>query len=461
MIWYYLTLVLASFFIFWILIRKRNVFHKVAEGSIALVNELLGNSEADDDELIKKIQASTNKLLKELLWMFTTIFLSIIAGAIPVIAYYLISRQDYNGLQLGSFYAILAISIGATLPFLIKNKNNTSVGYSELSKLFHRMILNNYNVAKKLFDFESKRISRKKVSIKSDFVIITGLARAGTTSLMTELSNMPEFVSLNYANMPFLTSPNIWRKFYKPKTDKLRERSHKDGIMMGFNSTEALEEYFFKMISKDRFIYKTHLKEYEVSTEENDQYLIYQRNIRKDNSKIYLAKNNNFLLRYHSLRSFNDDFFVFILFRDPLSHAASLMEKHQEYIQLQNEDPFVLEYMNWLGHHEFGLNQLPFQFNQSNSIIEGDRNTLDYWLKIWINYYSFASKLEHPNTVFINYDDYCSKPNQVLAKILLKLGLSGNVSDRRPFINKRKSDAKYSENLLKEANQIYIELKKN
>ena len=42
--------------------------------------------------------------------------------------------------------------------------------------------------------------------------------------------------------MPFLMSPKTWRKFYKPKEGKLKERSHKDGIMIGYNSNEALEE---------------------------------------------------------------------------------------------------------------------------------------------------------------------------------------------------------------------------
>lgn len=458
MIWYYLTLIIASFIIFLILVRKRNIFHRVAEGSIGLVNELLGNSGIDDDELIKKIQGSTNKLLLHLLYMFLLLIVAFALGAIPVILYYVISKQNFSDLNLGSFYAILSISVGATIPFLIPQKNNKSSSYSELSILLHRMILNNYNVAKKLFQIESKRISKKGVNSKSDFVIITGLARAGTTSLMTELSQMPEFVSLNYANMPFLTSPNIWRKIYHPKKDKLRERSHKDGIMMGFNSTEALEEYFFKMIANDSFIQKDHLNEYELSSDEYQDYLTYQRNIRKEDQKYYLAKNNNFLLRYKSLRSYNDDFHVFILFRDPLSHAASLMEKHHEYVQLQTEDPFVLEYMNWLGHHEFGLDQKPFLFKESKQIIEGDRDSLDYWLNIWINYYSNAVEINHPNTIFVNYDEYCSSPNKVISGVLEKVGIVAKLSERSPFINKRKIKAKYTESLYLHAQKIFKQL---
>jgi len=459
MIWYNLTLVIASFVIFWILLRKRIVFQKVAEGSIGLVNELLGDTGVDDDDLIKKIQGSTNKLLLDLLYMFILIIVSLLFGALPVYLFFLLDIIPYNGLHLSSFYSILALSIGATIPFVIPSNNKKSESYSELSKLLHRMILDNYNVAKKLFQIESKRISKKGIVIKPEFVIITGLARAGTTSLMTELSKLPEFVSLNYANMPFLTSPNFWQKIYKPKKDKLRERSHKDGIMMGFNSTEALEEYFFKMLANDEFIHEDYLKEYKLSSDDLENYLIYQRNIRGDNDKYYLAKNNNFLLRYKSLRSYNDQFIVFILYREPLSHAASLMEKHREYIKLQTEDPFVLEYMNWLGHHEFGLNQKQFLFNESDKIQDGDRNTLDYWLMIWINYYSFALEIEHPNTVFINYEDYCTKPKQVISVVLNKIGLSASLPEFSAFINNRKPDSDYSDNLLNNATDIYRKLK--
>ena len=74
------------------------------------------------------------------------------------------------------------------------------------------------------------------------------------------------------------------------------------------------------------------------SQEDYNDYLDYQSIIKLDNRKIYLAKNNNFILRYKSVREFNDDFIMVILYRDPLTHAASLMEKHCDYKKLQKED---------------------------------------------------------------------------------------------------------------------------
>ena len=88
---------------------------------------------------------------------------------------------------------------------------------------------------------------------------MTGLARAGTTSLMNHLATIETFKSLSYANMPLLLAPNTWAKFYKPKNQELKVRSHNDGIKIGLESNEALEEYFFKAISDDSFINKTDL----------------------------------------------------------------------------------------------------------------------------------------------------------------------------------------------------------
>lgn len=454
--YYYILLAIGAFLTFSILMWRRIVFHRVAEGSIGLVNELLGDSD-DEDALIKQIQSSTNKLLLDLLKMFIVIILAIVIGSIPLISYFLMSNSE---IDLTSFYSILAISIGASLPFILPFSKKSEDGYSELSKLLHRMLLDNFNVARKLFDFETKKLNKRGLKARKDYVIISGLARAGTTSLMTDLSKIEDFVSLSYANMPFLTSPNLWRKIYKPKQAKLKERSHKDGIMIGYNSTEALEEYFFKMLAKDEFIKEKSILEYDLSEKEQDSYLNYQRNIKNDDKKIYLAKNNNFLIRYHSLRANNDDFMMFILYRDPLTHAASLMEKHRDYVNLQSEDDFVVEYMDWLGHHEFGLHQKQFLFKDSDNIIEGDRDNLDYWLKVWLNYYSHAIKINHENTIFVNYQDYCSNPNKIVNDVLKKSGVRSKVSELKPFNNRRKTDITCSMALLEKAETLYQELQR-
>jgi hypothetical protein len=453
----YYSVLFISFFLIALFLRyTRFVFYTLAENSVALVNELL--SEADDEVKIKQVQKGTNRLVTALLKMLLVIILAFASGSVPVVIYCLVSRTAYNSLVFSSFYSILSISLGATIPFLLPFRKKNEAGYSELSQLLHRMALDNYRIAYKLFKRESRKIKRKNLERRQDFVIISGLARAGTTSLMNDLSRIDDFISLSYANMPFLLCPNIWAKFYKPKTRKLKERSHKDGIMIGFNSNEALEEYFFKVKANDSYIKDSHLSEYTISKEDYDDYLDYQNIIKHDNRKIYLAKNNNFILRYRSVREYNDDFLMAILYRDPITHAASLMEKHRDYKKLQKDDPFVLEYMNWLGHHEFGEEHKPFVFLNPEESIHDDKDTLDYWLKLWINYYSYVLTIDHPNTILINYDSYCKAPKETIETILQKAGITAVIPDYKPFTNRRKPDEEYSDGVFEAAREIYRQL---
>lgn len=453
----YYSVLFISFFLVAFMIRiRRFVFHALAENSVALVNELM--SDMDEDAKINLVQHGTKKLAMSLVKMLLVIIFACTLGSIPLAGYCLITRATYNSLVFDSFYSILAISAGATVPFLIPFARKDNSGYSELSRLLHRMALNNYNIAHKLFRRESRKIARKNLERRQDFVIISGLARAGTTSLMNDLSGIADFATLNYANMPFLMCPGLWAKIYKPKNNTLKERSHKDGIMIGLNSNEALEEFFFKVKANDSYVKESHLSAYSISQDDYDDYLDYQRNIKLDNNKIYLAKNNNFILRYKSVREFNDNFLMVILFRDPLSHASSLLEKHLEYKLLQKEDPFVLEYMNWLGHHEFGLNQKPFMFSETEEIIQDDKASLDYWLKIWMNYYSYVLGISHPNTIFISYDTYCKNPKETIEYIVGKTSIATDLPDYQTFNNKRKSGQEFSGDVYEAAMGVYRQL---
>jgi hypothetical protein len=265
------------------------------------------------------------------------------------------------------------------------------------------------------------------------------------------------FTSLSYANMPFLLSPNSWARVYKPKQQGLKERSHKDGIKIGLESNEALEEYFFKAKLNDRFIQPESLETHVISEGELADYMDYQAVVRQQSNNIYLAKNNNFILRYKSVRNRNDAFVFAILYRHPLYHAASLLEKHQQYSAMQQEDGFVLEYMNWLGHHEFGQNQKPFVFD-GQVPVQGDKSTLDYWLNVWINYYNYAKTLTHQNTLFICYETYCQFPDSVMNGVLKKVNKPAVTTSQTTFKNEREVRLPYSDNLLSTAMEIYVAL---
>jgi len=454
---FYLVLFI-SFFLVAISIRQlRAAFYSLAKNSVSLVNELIADH--DEDEKIKQIQQKTNRLVVSLLKMFLVVFLALAIGSIPVLIYVHLTDSTLAELDFSSFYAILSISLGATIPFIIPFSNKPKSNYSELSRLLHEMALDNYFLSNKLFKRETNKIKKKKTERQKRFVIISGLARAGTTSLMNDLSKIDDFVSLSYANMPFLMAPNLWAKIYKPKNEKLKERSHQDGIMIGLNSNEALEEYFFKVKANDSYIKNDRLAEYQVSEEDYLDYLDYHRVIKNNKpGQVYLAKNNNFILRYNSVRTYNDDFIMVILYRDPQTHVASLLEKHNLYTKLQGDDPFVLKYMNWLGHHEFGLNQKPFVFSDTENFSNTEMVSVDYWIKSWINYYQYVLNIDHPNTIFINYDLYCENPKATIQSILKKTGIESSLPDYTPFNNPRKNDFEIPVELFKTSKEVYNQL---
>jgi hypothetical protein len=457
MIFYYSSLFFGFFLLGLFLRITRTVFHKLAQNSISLLDSIL--SDINDDEKINHVQKRTNNLLISLIKVIGVIIVSMVIGSIPLIIFCTIKETDLRDLPLSSFYSILVLSVGATVPFVIPLSKGSISSYSELSQLLHRMALDNYFVAIRLFKKEVKLIPKKKLQISSNFIIISGLARAGTTSLMNDLAESDQLVSLNYANMPFILSPNLWKKIYNPKSTKLKERSHKDGILIGHNSNEALEEFFFKAKAKDSYINNNHLTEYEVSKEDYTDYLKYQTIIKHSDKKTYLAKNNNFILRYKSIRSLNDKFLIVIMFREPLAHASSLMEKHVEYKKLQDDDPFVLEYMNWLGHHEFGKNQKSFVFKDHFYYNQYDKNILNHWITNWIYYYSYILTLDHPQTILIDYESYCKNPKAVVNRILEKSGIKPNKSEFKTFNNNRKANLDYDKALYENATVIYNRLK--
>lgn len=438
---------LGGFLTFSFLRYYRFVFYDLARQSVGLLDIIIRDE--SEDQKLPRIELGTKNLIITLLK--SLVLLSISSGVL--ILWSLVLRDLFKVEELGSIYGIVGFSIGATVPFLIPIHSNSS--YNEISKLFHRLVLDHPSLGLKLLKREIKKQS-VQLKNKDKFLVVSGLARSGTTSLMNAIFESGSFASLSYSNMPFLLSPRSWKKLYRPGTENSAERSHKDGILINLESNEALEEYFFKAITSDSFIEKKTLNEHSISKKDYNLYLNYQKLIFNKSNKFYLSKNNNMLLRYRSIRKFNEDFIFIVLFRDPLSHAASLLRMHKKFSNQQAIDPFVLEYMNWLGHHEFGENIKPFNFGQN--IPDGDKESLDFWLKSWINYYSYASNITDKNMYYICYETYCMNPNMILDKVLVKFQ-SARKKNYQSYEKSSDLNGRKSAELLDKANSIYSKLK--
>ena len=422
----------------------KNPFFKLAERSVGLLNILV--ADIDENEKFELVNTKVMQTVGSLLVVLLMATL-VVAGAIALYT----GLIEYIPFE-PSGYGMLLLAVGSVVPFLIPKKKKSA--YSAMAQLFHHLVLDNYHLGKKLLNYQIKGVAAESQSDrKYSRVLITGLARAGTTALTKELAKRGPFASLDYGNMPVLLAPKLWAKFYKPKRIENKERAHGDGVKVGLASVEALEEYFFKVIKDDSYIKEDGLYQHELSEEENELYRRYQNSIAGNN--IYLAKNNNAVLRLESLTKHNPDLAVFLLVRDPLQHAYSLMQQHKKFSAQQEGDPFIKDYMDWLGHHEFGSGQRPFVLNGVGTQ-NGDPNDINYWLERWMNYYSQVSIGK--NTFALTYEDFLAEPKLTLTFISSTLGISVNLVGTKNFDKNPVSVGHVNEALLSDANALYKKL---
>ena len=427
----------------------KNLFFETATASVALLNVLV--APANDAAKITAMNSASSKTTLTLLRLLGSLL--IIVLDVYVLGWLLpkiLLDSIFN-----SSWALISMSVGSVVPFILTKKSNSA--YSELSQLFHRLVLDNYHIGRKLLAGQIKNIGAE-ASFKGDYsrVLITGLARSGTTALTKELAKRGPFASLDYSNMPVLLAPRLWAKVYKPrKKNESSERAHGDGIKVGLASVEALEEYFFKVLKNDSYITEDGLLEHHLTQEENNLYRRYQNSIAGE--KIYLAKNNNTLLRLKSLLQLNSDLAVFMLIRHPLQHAYSLMVQHESFCAQQKTDPFVKEYMDWLGHHEFGEGERSFIFNGKGDQT-GEVKDLNFWLERWVNYYRQIEVQE--NLFLIRYEDFLQNPKGVLNLFQSKLSITLNYGEIKVFKKNDEPVETTNPELLAQANAIYSKLSK-
>lgn len=425
-------------------------FYKLAVSTVKQLDILLDHS-LSENEKDKRILRNLLSVLKQLFLTLLLLVVVLIASAVPAFLYvrYLSDVQAdtssvffYGSMFLGSFSLLF-----------FKTKGD----YSYWSKLLHTLVLDNYNLGKYLF---SRETSKSTDIQKQPFVIVTGLARAGTTALTKLLYDTSAFHSITYANVPFLLAPNLWRKIYRSSNNTQKERSHGDNLLISQNSIEALEEYFFKVFLNDSYIKADHLVKHEVSADVLSKYFMYQNLFKDEEDTIYLAKNNNFLLRYERMYPLNPLLNVVLIFRNPLDQAKSLLRQHTNFQKQQAEDVFVLNYMNWLGHYEFGYNQKYFDFGYERIWESHAPDTLSYWLGIWINYYSYVLEIldTHEKLYLVHYEELLKHPDR------LKIALSKTLNVRiKEGATTSFTAKKYSSNhlpdvdshLMKSANELY------
>lgn len=330
--------------------------------------------------------------------------------------------------------------------------------YSTSDKFLHKFYLSNYGISKATLEMEEilHGAKAKQLEIKQ-YVFVSGLARSGTTAVMNKIFGTGEYASLQYSNMPFLLSPNLWKR--KSKIES-HERAHNDGIIIDGNSPEEFDEYFWKAFLKDSYIKKDGLVPHDVKDEILDKYLTYVALIclAKGKEK-YISKNNNNVLRLATLEKIEHHKTI-ILYRDPLSHAASLMKLDKSFSKNQVDDPFALDYFNYLGHHEFGLNHKPFLLTQEFSEYRQQfaKDNINYWLAIWLNYYSYI--LDQPNTalLLVSFEDLIQSPDLVYDYIFNALDIKNELVQSKKHRPSTYPALDCDEGLLHKCQEVYKRL---
>ena len=262
--------------------------------------------------------------------------------------------------------------------------------YSSIQKFLHQIVLGNSFLARSLFEIEKSLFHKKdEIISNAEHVFITGLPRSGTTILLKALYETGDFASSTYADMPFVLAPNLFSRFSAKSNLQAKEREQQDGIEHELNSPEAFDEVFFKAFTQDE------------SREELQAFVSLI--LKKYQKQRYLSKNNLNYQRIELISSVFPNARFLIPFREPLQHAYSLLKQHQHFCKLQKQDSFVLEYMNLLGHHEFGLNHIAWNPAQQYT----DPFSLNYWLEQWCMFYQNILKDKSKQSSLVSYSRLC------------------------------------------------------
>lgn len=359
------------------------------------------------------------------------------------------------------------LGIGATTGMaggyaLIRSKASpTSSDYGPGSQILHRVALGTPFVGEALFDIEKSLYGSKSAAVtEENHVFVSGLARAGTTILMRRLYQSGQFGSLTYRDMPFVMAPNLWNKISRASTrDKeMAERAHGDGIMVDYDSPEALEEVFWRSQCGSDYIRNDSLLPMTAPQDVVDDFRTYVSLIlSKTNKRRYLSKNNNNIVRLDSVVDAFPQATILIPFRQPEQQAYSLLRQHRMFCQRHEEDRFARRYMGWLAHHEFGSDHRPFTFADQAAPSQ-DATVLDYWLAVWIHVYTYLLDHLPDQAILVCYETLCAENSGVWDQLRERLALPAGKEELTFTRAYSAPDVAASDELLDQAGELYSRL---
>jgi hypothetical protein len=304
-------------------------------------------------------------------------------------------------------------------------------GYSRIEQWLHWLALEPRATRQLAFELECQYALDAAVPADGA-VYVCGLARSGTTILLRALAHLDTFRSLTYRDMPFVLSPNLWRRLaaVAQRAPAPAERAHGDGIVVDFDSPEAFEEVYWRTFCEQPADSAT-FGRVVPSAESLSGFADYRALIANPRGsgtrRRYLSKNNNNLTRLNELAR-DPTAVILIPYRDPVACARSLHRQHRHFCAAQASNAFTRRYMGWLGHHEFGLDHKPFDFaapRMNAALVPGQP---DYWLDYWIAVHDSLSDRLGGRTHLIEHDSFCARPAEMMGRILEILDVDADAS---------------------------------
>lgn len=308
------------------------------------------------------------------------------------------------------------------------------VDYSPLDRLIHRIAFLAPAVQLTAADIEKAAFSDAYKSARAARpIFITSLPRAGTTLLLEVLYRFPSLAAHVYRDMPFVMSPVLWARLSGAfrKRSQPQERAHGDGIQIGYDSPEAFEEVIWRTFWPEKYT-GTGIALWRAADgkdEGRDFLLEHMKKIialrRPDRLRDgrYISKNNANIARLELIGGMFPDAKILVPVRHPLEHAYSMFRQHQNFVEMQRKDPFVLRYMADLGHYEFGALHRPIAFPGLSTLVSGtDTESVDYWLGYWIAAFEYV--LAHSDQiVLVSYEAACTDGRVALKGLCERLDI--------------------------------------
>lgn len=290
--------------------------------------------------------------------------------------------------------------------------------YSILDQLAHRVAFSSRRVQLLAAEIEDSLYCSNFQNFEiGPPIFVTSLPRAGTTVLLTALNSVPELATHLYRDMPFIMAPVLWSRLiggYRQEA-ATRERAHRDGIEIGYDSPEAFEEVIWQAFWPEHFkpdgisLWSPEDADAEAKAfmHRHFQKIVYLRLGENTAAGRYISKNNANIARLDLIPHLFPGAQIIVPVREPVAHAASLKRQHENFRNLHAEDQFTRRYMADIGHFEFGALHRPIQFELFESLSTGlTPGDLDYWLAYWVAAFEHIGQ-HRESAHLVNYERVC------------------------------------------------------